>query len=190
MWAILAMAGLAAAEAPPVGVEGGLALAMPHAGLGPAPGLRLLVDVQVADAVWVGGEGDARFPGAARFELSGDGLANDVELRTAQTALSLGARAAWTPGDADGLRWRVGGALGATRLLQKVEGDAGKTVEGAASVWIRPEGGIVYALGPGFLTAGLYWSISPTQLDLLGGAGNVLGVVVGWRMEFGGGGGD
>lgn len=182
MWWVLAM-GLAAAETP-VGLEVGAGLALPHAGLGIAPGLRLLGEAEVTDDVWVGGEADARFPGTRKDELNSPDLATGIDYKTGQTALSLGARGSWTPGDPDGLRWRVGGSLGASRVTQRFETDAGVTREGASSPWIRPEGGMVLALGPGFLTAGLYWSISPARLEILGGGGSVFGLGVGWRHEL------
>lgn len=182
MWTLL-LAGLASAQSP-IGLEGGVSLGMPHAGLGPAPGFRALVDVEVAETVWVGGEGDLRLPGAAKVDLSAPELVNDVEIRTGQTGLALGARAAWTPGDAEGLRWRLGGALGATRLIQAVTSDAGTSREAASTLWLRPEGGILYAFGKSHLTASLYWSLAPARLDVLDGGGNVLGILVGFRHEL------
>ncbi len=171
--------------APPGAIEGGPSLALPHAQLGFAPGARLIGEIGLTDSVWLGAEGRARLPGSASVTLRGPELARPIEVQTGQSAWLLGARFGWTPGSREAVRLRLAGSLGVARLTQAVRGPAGISREGVTSPWLQPEAGVVVPVGPGMLTAALYASFAPTQLDTLGAGGSVVGLAVGWRMEFG-----
>ena len=181
MWMFLLMSAHGAA---PIALEAGPHVALPHARLGLAPGLRLLGEIEATDGLWLGVEGEARLPGAGTTDLRGPNLVDPVDLRSSQTAWSAAGRIDWIPtGDAE-LRPRVGMALGAARLIQASRTDAGVSREAASSLWLKPELGALLTVGPGFLTAGAYWAIAPTRMETLGGAGNAVGLGVSWRQPL------
>ena len=181
MWILLIGSALAGA---PMAVEAGATLSLPHANLGPGPGLRILGELSPQENIFVGIEADARAAGSSSVTLSGPELNGDIDLKTGQSQLALGLRGSYIAGDEEGISYRGGLSLGAARLTQAVHSDAGKSTERLSSLWIRPEGGVLMTLGPGRLTASLYWNLAPANLEILGKGGSTLGLGVGYRIAL------
>lgn len=170
-----------------VGVEAGLTLATPIAGLGVGPGLRLLADAPVAnDRLSVGGEIAVRLPSTASGTLSDPALAEPLEWRSGLAVVAGGARAAYAIGPVEDLHGRVALAGGVAWVAQHTETQVGDTDDRALTGWICPELGVVVPLGPGALTADVLVPVAPASLLVLGDApgGTAPALSVGWRMAL------
>ena len=183
MWLVLI--GLVVASEVPLAAEGGVGVAFPHAGLGLAPAVRLTAGAEVIEHIQIGVDLDWRLPGTTTVTLNDPALDGPVEFRTGQWVGAVGARGDYVGGDPEGFGYRGGLTLGAARIGQKIRGDHGVSTESRGAIWLRPEAAaLVGGAGPGQVAAGLYWSLVPGNIDTLGGAGNVLGLHLGYRMTL------
>ncbi|MDP2306517.1 MAG: hypothetical protein Q8P18_10885 [Pseudomonadota bacterium] len=181
----------AAPDAPSkrVGLEAGLALALPvpPAGLGPGPGLRILGDYAVTPRFSVGGEVYARIPTGARGSLEDEALSEDLDWVAGLSVVAGGARIAYDVlGAADGPRLRVALAGGVAWVALDTDTQVGRTHDAVLTVWVQPEVGALFPLGPGDITADLLVPIAPAELLVLGPApgGTGIGLAVGYRLRF------